>query len=154
MDHGYPAVMWKNHPLARKNGALRVHKDIALDFIAKYDPKLHEVHHLDENKEIFSPDNLVAVTPSEHALIHHPRVMVSLVCTCCAKQFESQAGTRQAKRNYGFCSLDCFHTHTEKIVWPDYNVLVNMVAKTNYSAVGRQLGVSDNAVRKRIKSRA
>ena len=38
-----------------------------------------------------------------------------------------------------------------KIQWPEIDKLKEMIEKTNYSAVGRELGVSDNAVRKRVK---
>lgn len=38
-----------------------------------------------------------------------------------------------------------------KINWPPLEELQQALAKSNYSAVGRQLGVSDNAVRKYIK---
>jgi RNA polymerase subunit RPABC4/transcription elongation factor Spt4 len=37
-----------------------------------------------------------------------------------------------------------------KIHWPPIDELIKMVEATSYSAVGRKLGVSDNAVRKRI----
>lgn len=39
-----------------------------------------------------------------------------------------------------------------KINWPPIIKLIKMVEESNYSAVGRLLGVSDNAVRKRIKN--
>lgn len=38
-----------------------------------------------------------------------------------------------------------------KIEWPSLEELNKMVGETSYLAVGRKLGVSDNAVRKRIK---
>lgn len=38
-----------------------------------------------------------------------------------------------------------------KIDWPPVEEVIQMVADSNYSAVGRQLGVSDNAIRKHIK---
>lgn len=38
-----------------------------------------------------------------------------------------------------------------KIDWPPVEELVQMVQESSYSAVGRKLGVSDNAVRKAIK---
>lgn len=41
----------------------------------------------------------------------------------------------------------------EKIEWPDINSLIKMVKNHSYSEVGRILGLSDNAVRKRIKTR-
>ena len=37
------------------------------------------------------------------------------------------------------------------IDWPDHLTLKEMVEKTSYSEVGRRLGVSDNAVKKRLK---
>jgi hypothetical protein len=42
--------------------------------------------------------------------------------------------------------------YAEKIDWPDNQTLRQMVEDSNYSAVGRKLGVSDNAVRKRLKN--
>ncbi len=46
----------------------------------------------------------------------------------------------------------CSRRSREKIGWPDTETLRQMVAATSYSAVGKKLGVSDNAVRKRIKN--
>jgi hypothetical protein len=46
----------------------------------------------------------------------------------------------------------CHSKAREKIMWPDTAELVKMVENTNYSAVGRALGVSNIAVRKRIKN--
>lgn len=39
-----------------------------------------------------------------------------------------------------------------KIDWPSIEILHSMLEQSNYSAVGRELGVSDNAVRKHIKT--
>jgi IS1 family transposase len=39
----------------------------------------------------------------------------------------------------------------QKIEWPDTEMLKEMVKKSNYRQVGMKLGVSDNAVRKRIR---
>jgi 5-methylcytosine-specific restriction endonuclease McrA len=38
-----------------------------------------------------------------------------------------------------------------KIKWPNYQTLKKMVEKTSFLAVGKKLGVSDSAVRKRLK---
>tara|TARA_R110002095_G_scaffold160117_1_gene138823 strand:+ start:112 stop:723 length:612 start_codon:yes stop_codon:yes gene_type:complete len=45
----------------------------------------------------------------------------------------------------------CQSKRREKINWPNTQTLRQMVEDSNYSAVGRKLGVSDNAVRKRLK---
>lgn len=39
-----------------------------------------------------------------------------------------------------------------KIIWPPTEVLIQKVKETSYCAVARELGVSDNAVRKRIRN--
>lgn len=38
-----------------------------------------------------------------------------------------------------------------KINWPSNEELIKMLSQSNYSAIGRKLGVSDNAIRKRLK---
>ena len=48
----------------------------------------------------------------------------------------------------------CACKRSEKIDWPSVDHLIEMIAASNYSAVGRQLGVCDNAVRKRIRTRS
>lgn len=57
-----------------------------------------------------------------------------------------------------FCSVECSNKYNSslrkqatKIEWPSYNDLINLVNSLGYSAAGRQLGVSDNAIRKHIK---
>lgn len=49
------------------------------------------------------------------------------------------------------CKL-CHQASQEKIIWPDVNTLKQMVDASSYWAIGKSLGVSDNAVRKRIKN--
>lgn len=48
------------------------------------------------------------------------------------------------------CSNRHFRQPT-KITWPPLEDLIHLVETTSYLAAGRELGVSDNAVRKRIK---
>lgn len=48
--------------------------------------------------------------------------------------------------------IPCDRRVREKTNWPDTKELIRMVENTSYSAVGRALGVSDVAVRKRIKN--
>lgn len=44
------------------------------------------------------------------------------------------------------------HSRPTKIVWPTVTDLLEMVEATSYTNVGKQLGVSDNAIRKRIRN--
>jgi Zn finger protein HypA/HybF involved in hydrogenase expression len=49
--------------------------------------------------------------------------------------------------------LDCYlKLQPTKISWPSTKNLIKMVEESSYLAVGKKLGVSDNAVRKRIKN--
>jgi hypothetical protein len=56
-------------------------------------------------------------------------------CACCQRWFIQSSGP------------------PEKIVWPDDATLLDMVATQPMVAVGKALGVSDNAIRKRLRSR-
>ena len=47
----------------------------------------------------------------------------------------------------------CYHKSIEKIVWPTDEEILKMVNETSFLATGRKIGVSDNAVRKRLKTR-
>lgn len=53
----------------------------------------------------------------------------------------------------GLCR-HCYNSQRNtKIKWPKLSILLDMVDKKSYSGVGRDLGVSDNAVRKHIKTK-
>jgi len=60
---------------------------------------------------------------------------------------------KPAKRDRTYCSISCAaFDRSTKIIWPNTNVLIEMVEQSSYLAVGKKLGVSDNAIRKRIKN--
>jgi RecJ-like exonuclease len=61
-------------------------------------------------------------------------------CNVCETQISNKAK---------MCS-SCESKQREKVSWPTKEELIKMVEETSYSAVGKNLGVSDNAVRKRI----
>lgn len=46
----------------------------------------------------------------------------------------------------------CAHKKQLKIEWPDIDVIIAGIRETSYSAMGRKLGVSDNAIRKYLKN--
>lgn len=49
------------------------------------------------------------------------------------------------------CSRNCAAKLARTIDWPDISVVLDMLSKSNYSAVGRELGVSVAAVKKYIR---
>jgi hypothetical protein len=50
-----------------------------------------------------------------------------------------------------FCSVKCSSKNREVADWPSNQELQKLVLENGYSATGRMFGVSDNAVRKRLK---
>lgn len=93
-----------------------------------------------------------------------------LLCPNCHSQTETYCrGTRRSKINncidcnvqIKLLSKRCFSCSMKnfkitksktKIIWPEIPLLQEMVDEFGYSAIGRQLGVSDNSVRKRLKT--
>lgn len=77
--------------------------------------------------------------------------------------------TKSGSKMYGKRCLDCQETvsyhslrcracdslvpRPTKVTWPEDEDLLDMYLKSSFLQVGRTLGVSDNAVRKRLKSR-
>lgn len=68
---------------------------------------------------------------------------------------------KEIKRGAKVCG-ECYRIHRKKyqnystptkITWPDDTQLLNMVQTTNYSQVARLLGVSNNAIKKRLQKR-
>jgi hypothetical protein len=75
-------------------------------------------------------------------------------CAHCGQVFEPRGPTQR------FCGLKCAavamadhspHPERRKVERPPYDVLMAELAASNYSAVGRKYGVSDNAVRKWVR---
>lgn len=67
-------------------------------------------------------------------------VPVVLYCSC------GNAMSKGANQ----CS-ECLHKAQERIVWPAPEELATRLRTTSYTALGRELGVSDNAIRKYLR---
>lgn len=48
----------------------------------------------------------------------------------------------------------CYYKSITKIDWPRTEIIIKMISSSSYLQVAKKLGVSDNAVRKRIKNHA
>lgn len=86
-----------------------------------------------------------------------------LVCPNChsqTKTFSRNSITKSIKYNYCKCGQRIFKTSKKchkcaikyKIDWPPIEELLEMLKNSNYLQLGKKLGISDNAVRKHIKS--
>lgn len=117
-----------------------------------------QVDHVDGNKYNNCVENLRLLCPNCHSLTDtfggKNAKWAKKVHTCC----DCKASICRVARRCEDCAVKhkiIRSTNNDlsitKIVWPQIDELKSMVAKSSYSAVGRSLGVSDNAVRKRIK---
>ena len=68
---------------------------------------------------------------------------VQTICTCGKSKYRESKQCRECSNKE--------RTWPTKIDWPSREELERMVSETSYLAVGKSLGVSDNAVRKAIK---
>lgn len=103
-----------------------------------------------ENLQIVCPN--CAATLDTHCGRNLERVRK---CPVCTKPFEPTA------RRHRFCSLQCWGRSADHpapppgiriVERPPYKQLMREIEETNWSAVGRKYGVSDNAVRKWVRT--
>jgi hypothetical protein len=106
-----------------------------------------------ENLRIACPN--CAATFDTHCGKNKNRKYATRVCAECPEEFSPKYGQQR------FCSISCAKRNrareyeprsaTRIVERPPYEQLMRDIAETNYSAVGRKYGVSDNAIRKWVR---
>lgn len=71
-------------------------------------------------------------------------------CAYCKKEFTRSRHDKKKK----YCTLQCSHKGHEKINWPEQDDLKKRVKEHGILKVSKSLGISDNAVRRRIKRKS
>lgn len=104
-----------------------------------------ELEHINGTKSDNRIENLTLLCPNCHALTPTYRGRNN-----CEEKPTCNCGVVVTKKDY-LCR-SCSQRKAERIDWPSTNDLSSMVAEKGYVEVARCLGVSDNAVRKRIKN--
>jgi len=79
----------------------------------------------------------------DYEIVWHGKV--DRCCELCGKSFEVNPASKQV-----YCSPKCARGSYTKIEWPPVAILVDDIRCSSFSQVSRQLGISDNAIRKHL----
>lgn len=150
----YPRVCWPEHPMASKNGLIRIHRIIASEIIGRSLNKTEHVHHLDGDPMNWSKDNLVILTQPVHAKLHceERTPPVIRICPACGKEVK----VVPSKANIiavSFCGKECRNTYTYQTNWPTEKTLAKMIWDRPAAIIAKELGVSGSALKKHCKIR-
>lgn len=163
----YYMVFMPNHHLADNDGFVYVHRLNAEKKLGRKLESTECVHHIDEDKFNNEPENLMVFkTNADHSAFHKGRdicldgdVWVAIdkniyidgkknkynLCPCCKKELKSS--------DANVC-ISCYNLYFRyhKVNKPDKEELLSMILKYPMIKIGEIYGVSDNAVRKWLKS--
>lgn len=145
----YPRVYWPEHPVAQASGLAAVHRIVAYDLWSD-DVFGMDVHHKNEDALDWDEGNLELLEPSEHSRHHKGAVKVTRDCSYCDEPVVVEK-SRRARREHVYCDNYCRGKGLEKIEWPSDDALLKSLEEMSYSALGRELGVSGNAIRNRLR---
>jgi len=87
---------------------------------------------------------------------HHNNLLenLRLLCPNCHTKTPTYRGrnmaTKKIRNPITPKTKPCSTPRTTKINWPPMDELLHMLSESNYTALGKKLGVSDNAIRKHI----
>jgi transposase-like protein len=108
-----------------------------------------ELHHIDGNRFNNQLNNLQILCPNCHSITDNysdrKNVKKSIIKT---KKCNCGNLISNNSKNY----LDCKINNSKKVDRPEYNVLVKEIKDLGYVGTGEKYGVSDNSIRKWIKS--
>ncbi len=112
------------------------------------------LHHINGNREDNRLENLQLLCPNCHSQTStycgkknknnnkNSAYSLKITCKTCGAIICDSAT----------CCKKCFAKTMEKIHWPPTNELIKMINDSNYVQVGKLLGVTDKAIKKRIKN--
>ncbi|MEA2008299.1 MAG: hypothetical protein U9O54_04190 [Chloroflexota bacterium] len=146
---GYPYFYMPSHPLASKNGTVSLARHNASLKIGRWLKPDEVVRHQNNNRHDVAASNLMVISKAEAMQANAPYFgnRVTKICEWCGEEF-SVSESHADRRSH--CSPKCaqmarrkFHAMPEELrLW---------VWETPLTQLGKALGVSDNAVRKRCR---
>jgi hypothetical protein len=161
---GYIIVYDPNHHRSQSNGYVYEHIIIAEEMLNRLLDENECVHHLDENKQNNSLDNLIIFkTKSDHSRFHKTGLLekigdtyigienIGLIkkCKYCGKEFKT---FRLDLSKAIYCSEKCAKTSNRRCDRPTKQELLNLIKSKTFVDIGKIYNVSDNAIRNWCKS--
>lgn len=159
--NGYKMIYLPNHHRAEKgSGMVYEHIYLAEKYIGRPLEEQEVVHHEDRDRSNNSEENLfVFKTQEDHNRYHATGKMIKLdngsyispivikTCKNCGKEFQPEKYVQE------YCNKSCASTNKRRVVErPSKEELELLIKTKSFSEIGRDFGVSDNAVRKWCKS--
>jgi len=143
---GYLYFLDKQCPLATGNSyRVYYHRYIMSIHLGRWLTTTEVVHHKDENKLNNSIDNLEILTASEHTKAHVTR-LENKTCKNCNKEYKPSKSTQK------FCSVTCYNNYSRK---NSHHITAESieywVRKYSWTRASKELGLSDNGLRKKYK---
>lgn len=152
------------HPKATKEGYVRTHILVAEKKLGRYLGPEECVHHIDEDKYNNDPNNLMVFkTLADHGAFHRG---VEAVCDgdvwyCPNKRINDKelcpiCGINYKSARADMC-VDCWNKFKSKFIKdsnverPERKILKDQIRTSNFLQIGKEYGVTDNAVRKWCK---
>lgn len=173
MRNPYKSVYVPDHPNAFSNGCVFEHVLVAEKILGRYLKEGEVVHHLNLNKRDNSPENIIVfINIAAHTRFHdlklNPEYLIKLPegtynCKKVPSAVHDHRGFEHEKETCPVCGGKMHHTSSmcnkcrrskRKESIPSEQILRNRLIceNGNFSKIGREYGVSDNAVRKWCKS--
>lgn len=143
-NNGYPVFWDKDHPLATTDGRVFMHRHVASIKLGRWITADEIVHHIDENKDNFLPDNLLICSRSEHTKIHKTTEVITSICKLCGCQYEI------TKDKDTYCSIACSQKGSIKDPSITKEILQPIIdSGLSWVKIGKMFNYSDVGIKKR-----
>lgn len=111
-----------------------------------------ELHHIDGNRFNNQLNNLQILCPNCHSITdnYSGRKNVKEIIIKKPKTKKCNCGNLISDNSKN--CLDCKINNSKKVERPEYNILIKEIEELGYVGTGKKYGVSDNSIRKWIKS--
>ncbi len=167
MLNGYVAVYLPDHPAAYTNdnwrGWIYEHRYIAEKSLGRYLTDEEVVHHLDCDKTNNNPENLIVLANrASHIRLHSWIDAGSNIIDSYVPKLATYYGRAKplckvcnasVSEHFGeFCSNACRAISARKADRPSKDELLQLIQSMGYLQVGKLYKVSDNTIRKWVKS--